>query len=109
MDNDLRRVMSIVSETDSPSENTPTHGEHFPAVRGPGWSRWQVFGPIAAGVLVVGAAYGWSLQSPRTIAGLKAGGQPIGDVPYTQLDGALDKVANQFLDTRIVIAIGTDQ
>jgi vancomycin resistance protein YoaR len=109
MDNDLRRIMSVVSESDSPSENTPTHGEHFPAARPPGWSRWQVFGPIGAGLLVVGAAYAWSLQSPRTVAGLKAGGQPVCDVPYAQLEGALDKAADQFLDTRIVIAIGSDQ
>src|SRR5207253_8638061 len=53
--------------------------------------------------------YDWSLKTPHTISGLKAGGQPIGDVPYAQLDGAVDKVADRFLDTRIVLGIGSDQ
>src|SRR2546421_3761640 len=93
-------------------ENTPLQGEHFPGSGGPrgfDGARWQIFGPIVAALVVVGAAYAWSLKAPRTVTGLKAGGQPIGDVPHAQLDGALDRVVDGFLDTRIVVGIGTDQ
>ena len=74
-------------------------GEHFPRSGGPGWSRAQIFAPLVAALVLVGAVYGWSLRAQRTVTGLRAGGQPIGDVAFAALDGALDKVADGFLDT----------
>src|SRR5215475_8330351 len=93
----------------SPEDNTPTEGEHFPRTRRTGWSRWQIFGPIGAALVVVIVVYGWSLRAPRTIAGLRAGGEPVGDVPYGRLDAAVDRLSEHFLDTRIVLAFGSDQ
>src|SRR5260370_37408743 len=67
-------------------ENTPLQGEHFPGSPGlsgsagsdgPAVSRWQVFGPIVAALLVVGGGFAWSLQPPPTVAGLKAGRAPL--------------------------------
>src|SRR5690349_11844659 len=63
------------------SENTPLVGEHVPGSSGPHLTRLHIFGPLAVGLAVAGAMYGWSLRTPRTIAGLRAGGQAIGDVP----------------------------
>ncbi|MCU1282440.1 MAG: hypothetical protein JWM53_5986 [bacterium] len=85
-------------------------GEHFPRSGGPGsLSRAQIFAPLVAALVVVGAVYVWSLRTPRTVTGLRAGGQPIGDVAFAQLDGALEKVADGFLDTRVVLAFGKDE
>lgn len=87
-------------------ENTPPRGQHFPRVGGGTLSRWQLLGPVAAGLVVAAAAYVWSVRTPRTITGLRAGGQAIGDVPFAALDGALGKAADAFLDTRIVLSFG---
>ena len=92
-----------------PSENTPLQGEHLPGAGGAALTRAQIFAPLAAALLLVGAVYGWSLAAPHTIAGLRAGGQPIGDVPYAALDGALGKVADGYLDGQIVLAFGKDE
>ena len=92
-----------------PLENTPLQGEHFPKTGGPGLSRAQIFGPLGAALVVVGAVYGWSLRAPRTIAGLRAGGQPIGAVPFRALDGAIAKVADAYLDGPIVLTFGKDE
>jgi vancomycin resistance protein YoaR len=92
-----------------PIENTPIQGEHFPGAEGPGLSRAQIFAPLAAALVVVGAVYGWSLRAPRTIVGLRAGGQPIGAVAFGALDGALAKVADAYLDGPIVLAFGKDE
>ncbi len=84
-------------------------GEHFPRPGAPGLSRAQIFGPLAGALVIVGAVYGWSLRTPRTVAGLRAGGQPIGDVAFATLDGALDRVAGGYLDSPIVLAFGKDE
>jgi vancomycin resistance protein YoaR len=104
MDNDLRGM----TPASSPTENTPLQGEHFPR-NGAGLTRAQWFAPIVAALAVVGAVYGWSLKSPRTIAGLRAGGQPVGGVAFAALDGALDKVADGWLGSRITVAFGKDE
>ena len=95
MDNDLRRMQSAPSS----QENTPLQGEHFPR-NGGGLTRTQLFGPLIAALAIVGAVYGWSLRAPRTIAGLRAGGQPVGGVAFGALEGALDKVADGYLGSR---------
>src|SRR5437868_8903907 len=105
MDNDLRPMATSTE----PMENTPLEGEHFPSSGGPGLSRAQIFAPLVAALAVVGAVYVWSLRAPRTVTGLRAGGQAIGDVAFARLDGALDKVADGFLDTRIALAFGKDE
>src|SRR3954469_13287647 len=105
MDNDLP-PMAPRSE---PIENTPMQGEHFPRSNAGGLSRAQIFGPLVCAFLVVGAVYGWSLRAPRTITGLRAAGQPLGDVAFGALDGALAKAADGFLDSRIVLAFGSDE
>src|SRR6185503_737408 len=92
-----------------PIENTPLQGEHFPTGNGAGLSRAQIFAPLAAALVIVGAVYGWSLRAPRTITGLRAGGQPIGDVAFGALDGAIGKVADAYLDGPIVLAFGKDE
>jgi vancomycin resistance protein YoaR len=92
-----------------PSENTPLQGEHFPKAGGPGLTRLQIFGPLGAALAVVAGVYAWSLTSPTTIAGLRAGGQPIGGVAWASLDAALDKVVDGFLDSRIVLSFGKDE
>src|SRR3954453_20256669 len=99
MDNDLP-PMAPRSE---PIENTPIQGEHFPGGTGGGLSRAQLFGPLVCALVIVGAVYGWSLRAPRTISGLRAGGQPIGNVAFSAIDGALDKAADGYLDSRIVL------
>jgi vancomycin resistance protein YoaR len=104
MDNDLRRMQSAPSSV----ENTPLQGEHFPR-NGGGLTRTQLFGPLIAALLIVGAVYGWSLRAPRTIAGLRAGGQPVGGVAFGALEGALDKVADGYLGSRITLAFGKDE
>ncbi|HEX8953565.1 MAG TPA: hypothetical protein VF945_17030, partial [Polyangia bacterium] len=90
-------------------ENTPLQGEHVPGASGAGLTRAQIFAPLAAALVIVGAVYGWSLRAPRTIVGLRAGGQPIGDVAFGALDGAIAKLADSFLDTPVVLAFGKDQ
>jgi vancomycin resistance protein YoaR len=92
-----------------PLENTPIEGEHFPQSNGAGLTRAQIFAPLLCAVVVVGAVYGWSLKSPRTITGLRAGGQPVGDVPFAKIDGALDQAADGFLDGRVTLAFGKDE
>ncbi len=98
-----------MSSVPEPSENTPPHGEHFPRAGAAGLGRWQAFAPVVAALAVVAGAYAWSLRAPRTIAGLRAGGQPVGDVAFAELDRALDKVSDGFLDSRIVLAFGNDE
>ncbi|MGZ3427924.1 MAG: VanW family protein [Polyangia bacterium] len=98
-----------MAPSSEPMENTPLQGEHFPRSGGAGLSRAQIFAPLLAAFVVVGAAYVWSLRTQRTVTGLRAGGQAIGDVPFAQLDGALEKLADGFLDTRIVLAFGKDE
>ena len=84
-------------------------GEHLPRPDRPDLWRMQIFGPLIAALVAVGGLYGWSLHAPHTVAGLRAGGQPIGDVPFAELDAAVDKVADAVLDTRIVLAFGKDE
>jgi vancomycin resistance protein YoaR len=86
----------------------PTQGEHFPRVGTP-LTRWQIFGPLALALAAVIAVYVWSLRSTRTVTGLRAGGQPVGDVPFAALDAALDRMVDGFLDTKIVLAFGKDE
>lgn len=81
-------------------------GEHF--TNAP-LSRRQIWAPLAVASLVVAAAYGWSLRAPRTITGLRAGGEPIGDVPFAALDGAMDRAIDRFLDGRVALAFGGEQ
>src|SRR5512135_1924829 len=105
MDNDLRPM----APSAEPIENTPIQGEHFPGAGGPGLSRAQIFAPLVAALVIVGAVYGWSLRAPRTIVGLRAGGQPIGGVAFGALDGAIARVADAYLDGPIVLAFGKDE
>jgi vancomycin resistance protein YoaR len=93
----------------APTENTPLEGEHFADSSANRLTRRQIFGPLAVALVAVVAAYAWSLRAPRTVTGLRAGGQPIGDVPFARLDGALDRVIDRFLDARIVLAFGKDE
>lgn len=98
-----------MTQPSEPIENMPTEGEHFPRAGAAGLTRAQIFAPLGCALLVVGAAYGWSLRAPRTIAGLRAGGQPIGDVAFGALDGAIARVADGYLDSRVVVAFGKDE
>src|SRR5947209_2673401 len=105
MDNDLPPMTPPPEHI----ENTPIEGEHFTGSGGGGLSRAQIFAPLACALLLVSAVYGWSLRAPRTIAGLRAGGQAVGDVAFGALDGALDKAADAYLDSRVVLTFGSDE
>lgn len=88
-------------------DNTPGSGRHFPA--GVALGRSALFAPVVAALGVALAVYVASVRAPRTIAGLRAGGQPVGDVPFARLDAALDRVIAGFLDTRIALVFGKDE
>ena len=64
-------------------------------------------GIVAFGVVVF--AYVHSVRSTVTIAGLKAGGQPIGSVPFGELDGRMAKAIDGYLDGKMVLAFGKDE
>lgn len=64
-------------------------------------------GIVAFGVVVF--AYVHSVRSAVTIAGLKAGGQPIGSVPFAELDGRMAKAIDGYLDGKMVLAFGKDE
>src|SRR4051794_16082165 len=92
-----------------PEENSPPRGEHFPRPVNGGLTRWQIFAPLGAALAAVMAIYVMSLKTQRTVTGLRAGGQPVGDVAFTGLDHAIDQMVDGFLDTRIVLAFGKDE
>lgn len=73
-----------------------------------GGSRRRGFFAVVAALALLGAAYVIMLRSQRTIPGLRAGGQPIGDVPFAQLDEAVARVTDAFLETRIALVVGSD-
>jgi vancomycin resistance protein YoaR len=108
-------MLGSTQPTSSPSdfppgtENTPRPGEHFPRLTNLGLSRWQIFGPLGVALALVIAAYVWSLGRARTVTGLRAGGQAVGDVAFADLDGALDRMVDGFLDTKIVLAFGREE
>jgi vancomycin resistance protein YoaR len=89
-------------------ENTPVRGQHFPRP-GVTLTRAQIFLPLGVAIALVAGGYLWSLKTTRTVSGLRAGGQPIGDVDFAALDGALAHMVDGYLDTRIVLAFGKDQ
>jgi vancomycin resistance protein YoaR len=72
-------------------------------------TRWQIFGPLGLALAAVIAVYVVSLRSQRTVTGLRAGGQPVGNVPFSELDHAIDQMVDGFLDTKIVLAFGKDE
>jgi vancomycin resistance protein YoaR len=72
------------------------------------WARPLAAGGVVALFAVVGA-YVWSVESPVTIAGLKAGGQPMGGVPFSELDAKMGPAMEAFLDGKIVLAVGKDE
>src|SRR6478735_7313004 len=90
-------------------ENSPPPGEHFPRLANGGLTRWQIFGPLGLALAAVIVMYVVSLKTQRTVTGLRAGGQPVGNVAFGELDHAIDKMVDGFLDTRIVLAFGKDE
>ncbi len=55
----------------------------------------------------IGAAmvYVTSVRSVSTISGMKAGGQPLGDVPFGEVDGRLVAIVQHFLDEPIALVL----
>src|SRR5690349_19392622 len=76
--------------THEPHDLTPTEGEQLPVADPAGrrFLRSVALGGMAATALLVGA-YVVSLRTTTTLHGLKAGGQPIGDVPFGELDAKM--------------------
>ncbi len=89
-------------------EVTPTEGERQPRPRLPA-SRWAALAVGLVWVLALGGLYLYSVRAPVTIAGLTVAGQPMGGVPFAQLDARVDGAITQFLDQSIVLAFGKDQ
>src|SRR5438105_6504521 len=65
---------------------------------------WFVMAAAGAALLV--GAYVWSLRSVSTVGGLRVAGVPMGGVPYAELPARLDAAAQQFLDGKMVLALG---
>jgi len=65
------------------------------------------FGLVAFGL--VAFAYVRSVRAPRTIAGLKAGGQPIGGVAFAELDARMGQAIDGYLDGKLALLIGKDE
>ena len=61
------------------------------------------------GLLGLVAMYVHSLKAPVTIVGLKAGGQPIGNIPFGELETRMNGAIERYLDGKIVLAFGKDQ
>jgi vancomycin resistance protein YoaR len=68
---------------------------------------WLVVG--AAGVILTVSAYVWSLRSASTVSGLVVAGAPMGGVPFAEVGSRVDAAAQQFLDGKIVLAVGGRQ
>jgi vancomycin resistance protein YoaR len=66
-----------------------------------------IAGIAAAGILI--AAYVHSVRSEVTIAGLQAGGQPVGGIPFAELDARMGTAIERYLDGKIVLTFGKDQ
>jgi len=81
-----------------------------PAERGRG-GRWRraISGLALIGVALLAAWYLRSLRAPVTANGLIAGGQPIGGVPFAELDARLSTVAEKFLDAPLTLRFGDER
>jgi vancomycin resistance protein YoaR len=94
--------------------NTPPHGFHGEQLPKPApgpadkWARLLAAGGVVA-FFAIAAAYAYSVRSTVTIAGLKAGGQPIGGVPFGELDARMAKAIEGFLDDKIVLVVGREE
>jgi vancomycin resistance protein YoaR len=89
-------------------ENTPPRGEHFPDAAGTGFTRRQLSGVLTVALLLVAGSYVASLRGHTTIAGLRAGGEPVGGLDAARLEPALDRAIDRFLDGKVVLALGDD-
>jgi vancomycin resistance protein YoaR len=101
-----------VGELNVPSELASVQGEQLP--QPPSSRKLDAVGraALAGGILAFGvvvAAYVHSVRAPSTIPGLKAGGQPIGAVPFAELDARLGKAIDGYLDGKLVLAFGKDE
>ena len=100
----------LESPTHAPHDVTPTEGERLPVADASAkrFLRSVALGGMGVLGLLVGA-YLMSLRSQTTIAGLKAGGQPVGGVSFAELDARMGKAIEAFLDGKIVLAFGKEE
>jgi vancomycin resistance protein YoaR len=100
-------AMLAFPEPESPPPLPPEDPVATPAA-GSAPTRMQIYSAIAMALAILSAAYVWSLRSRHTIAGLRAGGQPIGDVPLAELEQRLDPAIEAFLDGKLTLTFGND-
>jgi vancomycin resistance protein YoaR len=60
-------------------------------------------------VVILSGIYAWSVRTPVTIAGLKLGGQPVGSVPFGELEKRADAAIAAYLDGTIELTFGTEK
>jgi vancomycin resistance protein YoaR len=102
-------TMDLPPDQPLPDE-TPTHGERIARPMGlpPRWARGLVAGGIAAFFALVGM-YVRSVKQPVTIAGLKVGEQPIGGVPFSELEARIGPALEKYLDGKLTLVFGKDE
>ncbi len=61
----------------------------------------------AATLAILGGGYLWSVERQVTAVGLYVGGQPIGGVPFAELDARLTQIADRFADGTVGLTLGS--
>ncbi|HZS37801.1 MAG TPA: VanW family protein [Polyangia bacterium] len=89
-------------------EVTPTEGEQRAEPDARARRRWPTIAGGAVAFAALVALYVHSVRAPSTIAGLRVAGQPMGGVPFAELDARVGAAIDQFLDGRVVLAFGRD-
>jgi vancomycin resistance protein YoaR len=90
----------------APREDISAEGEKQPRAPQPLSRVWWLAG---AGLVLAAGIYVWSLKSPVTAEGLRLAGQPIGGVPFAELDARVQQVSEQFLDGEIILKSSADR
>ena len=78
-------------------------------------AKTRLLAPLVAsalGVAFLGSAvyaYQHHLGEARTISGLRALGEPAGDLPFSELDARLAVLKARYLDGEVILRLGADR
>jgi vancomycin resistance protein YoaR len=90
----------------APREDISAEGEKQARAPQPLPRAWWL---AAAGLIAAGGIYLWSLKSVVTAEGLRLAGQPVGGVPFAELDARVRAVSEQFLDGDVLLKLSGEK